>query len=269
MTVLSLINLTTLILFAGCQSSNNNNFTEDILRTIPDSIVYAKNYGGHLQGMTTDYQSFLFWSHTTQLVKTDLKGNILKIVDVPSHHGDLDYYKGKIYVAVNFGKFNEESGLSDSWLYIYNADNLDFVSRHPLPEVVHGAGGIAIHNEQIMVVGGLPNNGKYNNNFVYEYDTNFVFKKRHIIESGYTYLGIQTASYFNEYWYFGCYPWEETPKGKLLKVNISNDSEMKLDDTFDIDMSFGIIGLEGNKFFCSCSTFNSMAKTVALSHSDY
>src|SRR5210317_139709 len=120
-----------ILVIVACESTPRKEFTGSILKSIPNEIPYAKAYDGHLQGMATDFENHIFWSHTRQLVKTDLKGNILKVIDVQNHHGDLEYYKGKVYVAVNFGRFNEEPGLADSWVYIYNAGDLAFIQKHP------------------------------------------------------------------------------------------------------------------------------------------
>jgi len=248
------------LLIGSCSLSYKSEFNKQTLSKIPDTIRYEKMYDGHLQGMTTDFENSLFWSHTTQLVKTDLNGKILKVVDVQTHHGDLEFYKEKIYVAVNFGKFNEEPGLADSWIYVYEPDELELVNKFPVQEVVHGAGGIAIHNNRVMVVGGLPANGNYEKNFVYEYDLNFNFQKRYELAGGYTYKGIQAAHYFNNYWYFACYG--NVEKGfvpRVLKVKHTGENEMELVQTLDIDWSYGMIGLDNNTVLYSNRTLDAMA----------
>lgn len=250
----------------GCKQSVRTEFDAQTLKTIPDTIKYERNYGGHLQGITTDFKDFLFWSHTTQLVKTDLKGTVLKVVDVPTHHGDLDYYEGKIYVAVNLEKFNEEAGQEDSWVYVYEPENLELLHKYPVPELVHGAGGIAIHKKQVMIVGGLPYNGKYDKNFVYEYDPDFKFKKRHELAGGYTHLGIQTACFFNGCWYFCCYGSEsKNLKPVVLKVR-EKGAKLDLVKTYDVDMSHGLIGLEKDEFLYSNNSLDKMAAKIKLTN---
>ncbi|NQU53600.1 MAG: hypothetical protein HQ522_13785 [Bacteroidetes bacterium] len=251
------------ILLGSCVPNSKHEFDTKTLETILNEIPYAKTYDGHLQGMATDFNKYIYWSHTRQLVKTDLNGNVLKVIDVQNHHGDLEYYKGKIYVAVNFGKFNEEPGLADSWVYIYDTENLDFIEKYPVPEVVHGAGGIAIHNNQVMVVGGLPENGNYNVNFVYEYNMDFNLIKRHVLAGGYTYKGIQTASFFNEYWYFACYGSDRVGVvPKVLKVRQTVENKLELVQSVDIDMSYGMIG-QGNETFIT-SNRNLDAKATKM-----
>ena len=260
---------TILFLLAANRVLSQSGFKSNDLSDFPAQIKYAGTYDGHLQGITTDYQSSLYWSHTTQLVKTDLKGNIIKVVDVPSHHGDLEYYDGKIYVAVNLGLFNEESGLSDSWVYIYNAKNLAFIKKYPVPEILYGAGGIAIFNTKVMIVGGLPDSGKYSKNQVYEYNLDFELQKIHFLESGYTYKGIQIATYYNGSWYFGCYG----NAGKSLKPVVLKtmlvDNTLHLTKIYDLDFSYGMIGISGNKWLVSNKTFDKMAKVVEFNECSF
>jgi hypothetical protein len=226
--------LCTFVLLSGCQKAQTS-----IIESLSKDINCPGTYSIHQQGIATDGKTAIFWSHTIQLAKTDLQGNLLKVIDVPNHHGDLDYCDQKVYVAVNLGKFNGE-GQADSWVYVYDAEDLSFISKHPVPEVVFGAGGIAIHNGRFIVVGGLPND--YQKNYVYEYDKNFNFVKRHIIKSGHTALGIQTAVWFDGYWWFGCYGMPDNPG--LLKT----DDSFNLITTYDLNFSYGIIGIKGDKF---------------------
>ncbi len=199
-------------------------------------VVCPGIYGGHLQGITTGNTKAIYWSFTTSLVKTDAEGNLLEKISVPNHHGDLTFHDGKVYVAVNLGQFNQEAGHAKSWIYVYDAENLRLVSKHSIPEVVHGAGGIDYHEKHFFVVGGLPKGHKAN--YVYEYDKDFKFLKKHTIESGYTLLGIQTACYWQECWWFGCYG--ETPT--LLKTDVS----FRLLGRYDFDCSVGISGVSGD-----------------------
>lgn len=67
------------------------------------AVTCEGTYPHHLQGICVD-KDWIYWSFTTALVKTDLDGKPLK--KVTNHHGDLCFYDGKIYVAVNLGKFN-------------------------------------------------------------------------------------------------------------------------------------------------------------------
>lgn len=166
-------------------------------------------------------------------MKTDTDGRVLRKLDVANHHGDLCYHDGKIYVAVNLGKFNQPAGQADSWVYVYDAATLKEVARHKTPEVVHGAGGIAYHAGRFVVVGGLPSG--VGENYLYEYDTSLKFQKRHVLASGYMLLGIQTAAFASGHWWFGCYGRPQV----LLKAS----PDFKLIGKFVFDASLGIVGL--------------------------
>ena len=158
---------------------------------------------GHLQGVATDGTN-LYWSSTKRLVKTDGTGEVLAARDVDSHHGDLCVVKGVIYVAVNLGRFNTDDK-AKSLVRAYRTADLEPAGEWPVPELVHGAGGITYHAGRFFVVGGLPSGRA--ENFVYEYDEGFRFLKRHAFATGHTHLGIQTADWddVRKRFVFGCY----------------------------------------------------------------
>lgn len=185
-------------------------------------------YPHHLQGICIDGQGHIFWSFTTELVKTNTAGKVLVKIPVGNHHGDLCYQGGKVFVAVNFGAFNSPEGKADSWVYVYDAEKLLLIAKHQTPEVIYGAGGIAVHDGKFLVVGGLPKG--INENYLYEYDESFKFIKKHILKSGYTSLGIQTAAFADNQWWFGCYG------TKLLKADVGYQFLAK----YDLECSLGI-----------------------------
>lgn len=177
---------------------------DDEARRTPYGAVACEGvYPGHLQGIALDGAGTIWWSFTTVLVKTDAQGRVSARVEVPNHHGDLTYRDGRVYVAVNLGLFNHPEGRADNWIYVYAGDDLALLARHPVPEVTHGAGGIAQHAGRWMVVGGLPPGVE--ENYLYEYDDAFRFVGRHALASGYTLMGIQTAEFAHGRWWLGCY----------------------------------------------------------------
>ena len=212
-------------------------------------------YPGHLQGVTSDGRGGLYWSFTEVLVKTDSQGKVVRRVDVASHHGDLCHDRDRIYVAVNLGEFNKPAGRADSWVYVYDADMLTEVARHATPEVVHGAGGIAFDGERFMVVGGLP--GGVAENYVYEYDGALVFRKRHVLPSGHTLMGIQTAEFAEKSWWFGCYG--------VPKILLKADAALALEGKWQFDASLGLIGL-GDKRFLVAAECASPAAAMAANY---
>jgi len=192
-------------------------------------VACEGTYPHHLQGICAD-DSSLYWSFTTVLAKTDREGQLLAKVPVANHHGDLCHHDGKLYVAVNLGKFNDPNGNADSWVYVYDAKTLKELARHETQEVFHGAGGIGFRDGHFFVVGGLPDG--FETNFVYEYDGAFRFVKKHVIESGHTLLGIQTATFAHDRWWFGCYG-----NPKILLVT---DAEFQMQGRYEFDCSLGI-----------------------------
>ncbi|MCA9100936.1 MAG: hypothetical protein KDA63_07305 [Planctomycetales bacterium] len=195
-------------------------------------------YGGHLQGLDVDGQGFVYWSMTVAIVKTNADGELVCRVDAPSHQGDLTCREGWVYVAVNLGLFNDPEERADSWVYVYDAADLSLLEKHPLGDVVYGAGGIAHDGEHFLVVGGLPDDRQVNH--VYEYDEGFRLLAHHEIASGHTHLGIQTATFADGHWWFGCYG--RPPQ--LLKV----DRDFQMAGRYTFDASLGVAPLGDGRF---------------------
>lgn len=202
------------------------------------AITCSGRYGGHLQGVCADPTGHVYWSFTTAIVKTDSQGHIVKQVAAPTHQGDLCYRDGKVYVAVNLGKFNQPPGQADSWVFVFDATTLKELARHPVPQAVHGAGGMESRNGRFYVVGGLPDD--YTENYVYEYDEKFEFIQRHIVASGHTYKGIQTACFHDDAWWFGCYG----SPAELVKTA----PDFKVLGRWKFDCALGIVGVGEGKF---------------------
>lgn len=91
---------------------------------------------------------------------------------------------------------------------------------------------------RFFVVGGLPND--IHENYVYEYSPDFKFIKRHVIASGHTKKGIQTAAYAAGVWWFGCYgePHELLKTDKAFRVLGKWPLNKRV-----LDAAYGIVGL--------------------------
>ena len=196
-----------------------------------NAVTCDGDYQHHLQGICLGKEA-IYWSFTTQLVKTDNSGKIIAQILVANHHGDLCFHDNKVYVAVNLGRFNDPEGNADSWVYTYDAHSLELLSKYTVPEVFHGAGGIGVRDGNFYVVGGLPDGIQVN--YVYEYDGKFQFIQKHTVQSGWTRLGVQTATWHDNSWWFGCYG---SPK-ILLKA----DADFKLTGRYEFDCALGIVG---------------------------
>ena len=225
------------------------------------SVACEGAYPRHVQGICTDGKEAIYWSWTDAIVKTDLEGKILKKVAAPSHQGDLCHHDGKVYIAVNLGKFNEPTGEADSWVFVFDGETLAELSRHPVPELVHGAGGMAYREGRFIIIGGLPPGT--DENYVYEYDTKFQFIRRHTLTSGYTLMGIQTVEYADGSWWFGCY-------GKPT-VLLRADENFRFTGKWEFNASVGLTRIGPNQFLIaenkSTKGIGNTAK-VRLAHAD-
>ncbi len=176
-----------------------------------DILKCPGGYGGHLQGLATDGKH-IYWSFTVTIVKTDLAGKILATQDGPSHQGDLCVKDGIVYVAVNRGHFNYRKG-AVSEVHSYDAETLKPLKTWKLKDMPHGAGGMTWRGDSFFIVGGLP--PSHNRNYVYEYSSDFKLLKRHVLQTGFTLMGIQTAAYENGRFLFGIYGCSGNPSGVL------------------------------------------------------
>ena len=229
--------------------------------TVFRSVACAGDYQHHLQGVCHDHQGAIYWSFTTELVKTDRHGQVLKKIAVANHHGDLCFHDAKIFVAVNLGKFNDPQGNADSWVYVYDAETLKPLAKHETQEVFHGAGGMGVMGGRFFVVGGLPDGVQ--ENYVYEYDQAFTFVKKHVIQSGWTRLGIQTATFHDNAWWFGCYG----SPAILLKT----DPQFNMLGRFEFDGSLGIAGVAQDRLLVAKGPRNAQGRhlgSLQLAHPD-
>jgi len=182
-----------------------------VFGALPKGTIECEGlYAGHLQGVATDGES-IYWSFTVKLVRSDLKGHVLKEIDVPSHHGDLCIVDDKVFVAVNRGSFNQENK-GKSMICAYDRSTLCPKGSWPI-DMPHGAGGMTAHDGHYFVIGGLP--ATHEQNYVYEYDGNFRLVGRHELKTGFTLMGIQTAHWFNGRFLFGIYGGKGNPSGVL------------------------------------------------------
>ncbi len=205
---------------------------------LPAEIICEGRYPNHLQGITGNGVDTLFWSFTDVLVKTDLAGKVLVRVGVPYHHGDLCLAGDKLLVAWS-NKFNAPG--ADSRVYIYDAADLTLERIVPVPEATFGAGGMDAKDGHYFIIGGLPEG--YEENYVHEYDDGFRHLRTHVLKSGHTHLGIQTACFHDAHWWFGCYTIEGR-KG-LLKT----DAALNLLGIYDVSPAIGLVGWGAGRFW--------------------
>ena len=82
-------------------------------------------------------------------------------------------------------------------------------------------------------------------NYVYEYDNKFNFKKRHVIKSGWTRLGIQAAAFAQGHWWFGCY-------GNVL---LKTTPDFKMVGKYNFNCGYGVLrGPNGKSIYAAGGT---------------
>lgn len=78
-------------------------------------------------------------------------------------------------------------------------------------------------------------------NHLYEHDTEFRLLAHHELESGHTHLGIQTATYAEGHWWFGCYG----APPQLLKA----DEDFQMVGRYTMDCALGVAPVGDGRFF--------------------
>ena len=72
----------------------------------PTTIESGPYKAGHIQGIAVDTErGYVYYSYTTQLIKTDLKGNIIgSVKGLLGHLGDMDFNKedGRVYGSLEY-----------------------------------------------------------------------------------------------------------------------------------------------------------------------
>lgn len=190
----------------------------------------------HLQGVCTDGE-FFYYAYNSKLYIADATGKVIKTKLVTHHHGDLCYHDNHIFVAVELGAFNDGAAAKNSRVYKYDTA-LNLVHEYPV-NTAYGCGGIATDRQRFIIVGGLPSTG-VTNNIVYEYDLNFNFVASHTLP-GPTNQGIQTATYANNQWFFGCYG----AKTIVADANLQNGV------IYNFDCPWGLEKLDNQRFLVS------------------
>ena len=200
-----------------------------------------------------DAEGHIYWSFTVALVKTDGEGTLLEEITVPTHHGDLWVDGDRVYVAANHPASNREPGKRTSWIYAYKTDDLSVVWKKEVPEVIPGAGGLAMRKGHFFLASGRLLKD-HDQNYVYEYDADCTFIERHVLKSGHTYLGIQTMAYVDGTWWFGCYG--RPPETIRARENLY------FEEKFNYDCSLGIAPLPDGGFCVGRGERNSERKNT-------
>ena len=178
-------------------------------------------FKGHIQGIDID-NGKIYWSQTFNLFRSDAKGNIEHMVDVEYHHGDVCIANGKLYCAVNKGKFNQNptENKAKNFVYVYDL-NLRCIQIIPINNMPEGLGAIEYHNGKFYLGGGCYKEEKTFK--IFQFSEDFKFEKSYEIPVGNSWLGVQTIARAHGKFWLGCY----TVKGDKYKL-------WEADDNFNI-----------------------------------
>ena len=168
-----------------------------------DEIGLPGEYPYHLQDVCRD-GDFLYWAHTSQLVKTDLGGRIVAKADVSEHHAGIEVRDGKVYVAVcvlqgkTGGKTLPNSRVTVS---VYDAATLKMIEEH-VTDINDRSGSLAILDDGTFLVGCLrpPDISKTQVRF-HHLDKNFKLIKSYVLDNVPVKLGIETIKLHKGHYY--------------------------------------------------------------------
>lgn len=160
-------------------------------------------FRGHLQGIDID-NGKIYFSQTFNLIRTDAKGNIERIIDAEYHHGDICIANGKLYCAVNKGKFNQDPklNLAKNFVYVYDL-NLKCLQIIPINNMPEGLGAIEYYNGKFYLGGGCYKKEKTFK--IFQFSEDFKFEKIYEIPVGNSLLGVQTLARAHGKFWLGCY----------------------------------------------------------------
>jgi hypothetical protein len=246
--------------------------------------VSSYGFSGHMQGFAVDTQhSYMYWSYTQTLIKTDLQGfKVKKVSILEGHLGDIAYSDGYIYGTV---MLNSTSGIWDQWtgFYIYKFDSdLNIVEKIELPEIqrwadifwgvnsnqkdnphdICGIDGIAIGkdpqgNEKIMIAAGI---GRVDNLKPYQvllqYSMDGRYETQYPMETGALPFGCQAMTYdwnLDLYWlacYGGEYPGQGT-EYRFFAVDIKKPQKQRVVQKWNFGSSYGIEYLGERVFYAA------------------
>ena len=177
---------------------------------MPDvaEIVLPGEYPGHLQDVWWDGGEHIYWAHTWDIIKSDLKGNILRHVQVEGHNAGCQVKDGTLYVAVcptekrRIVAWGPESRLQ---VNEYDADTLALKAKHIMP-ANDRAGSFAILEDGSFVVGCLrPDDISASQVRLHHVSADFKILSTHLVDNLKIKMGIETIKRYGDSLYLMCY----------------------------------------------------------------
>lgn len=153
----------------------------------------------HLQGVDSDGE-YIFWSFTNLMFKTDLKGNVLSRIEVPSHHGDCCVHDGKLYVSVDL----RTKRPYERFIYVYDTKKLDYLERIELTTFSDGPDGIVFVDGHFYIAEGKAKNDPQPFSWIFQFTSDFKLVKKFKIP-GIMHYGIQAMTFAHGDFWLGTY----------------------------------------------------------------
>lgn len=211
--VISMAYAAVVILITGCADVDISKRQSESFHVVKEITCEGKHpLEGHLQGLVSD-RKHIYWAFTTELVKTDLDGNLLMNRIVNTHHGDLTYHDKKLYVS--FVRTINSKAVSR--VKVYSAEDLSFIKEYDI-EVFEDYIGTLDYYDNHFYIGedfwqGLKNPK------IHKYDLNFNYIESYTIDILLT-KGFENVARFADCWWASSYD--------------SGTPMLKLDDNFEI-----------------------------------
>ena len=171
-------------------------------------VLQAKPAKGHLQDVCFDGKGSVYWAHTREIYKTDLRGRVLAKADVEGHHAGLEVRKGRLYVAVcpmqgtTGGKTTSDCRVT---VGEYDAETLALVKMH-VTDINDRAGSLAILEDGTFLVGCLrPQDIALSQVRFHHLDADFKLIKSHVLDNVPVKLGIEVIKRVGSDFFLNCY----------------------------------------------------------------
>ena len=159
-----------------------------------DKVELEGEYSGHLQDVCRDKAGYIYWAHTSCILKTDMRGKVLVKAAVEGHNAGCEVKDGILYVAVcpmqnkTGGQTTPECRLQ---INEYDTETLALRAKHVLP-VNDRAGSLAILEDGSFVVGCLrPKDILSSQARFHHVGRDFSLKSTHLLENVNVRLGIE------------------------------------------------------------------------------
>ena len=169
-------------------------------------ITLDTTYTQHLQSIAYD-GTYVYWSFTNKLVKSQEDGTTVLAVDVPSHSGSICYNDNKIYVPLCVGGYGTGSV---NTINVYQTSDLTLIDSHVITDdIEYGIGAIAYNsNNGHFYIGNAATCALNIDARVYEFDSSFNKINVFVVAEATPSYGIESLCLIKGMWYIAGYDFQ-------------------------------------------------------------